>query len=184
MNILITAKEPQSVTVDISAIKGFIKPIAGALDKRFGASVQVGDVPDSLVLIQKGEIPSIYGWAVVLLWVGPILGLIGIAILAGLIWRAASEDRPAVLRVAGSVLAIGSVVFVVLVRGMKAPILASVTSGNGKIIVGDIFDAFSAGLTAQTWLLAIIGLILIGAGYVLPRAWWKQPTPEKLREAA
>lgn len=184
LNIMLTAKTPQSVVVDISGLKTFIKPIAGALDKQLGQTIPVADLPDSLVLIAKGEIPSIYSWAVVLLWVGPILGLLGLAIIIGLIRRSGNEQRPETLKTIGSILAVGSLVFIVLIKVLKAPILASVSSSNAKIVVGDLFDAFAGALTRQTWLPAIAGLVLIGVGYLITRVKTETTAAQKLKEAA
>lgn len=184
-NILLTAKQPQAVIIDVSGIKGFLKPIAGALDGRFRKQIIAGDLPDSITLIKKGEIPSTYGWASIVLWVGPILGLIGLAFLFGLVWSATAETRPQTLKAIGATLAIGSLVFMILIRIMRAPVVAAVQSSNGKIIVGNLFDAFSGRLTSQTWLLAVTGLAVVGTGYLLARVRQTEPPAERgMKEAA
>ncbi len=180
-NILITAPEPQEVKFDISGVKAFIKPIASALNKETGRTIASTKIPNSIVLIKKGEVPSIYSWGVVLLWLGPILGLIGLGIIVGLIWRAGFDRRPSVLRVTGLTLAIGSLIFIILIRTLKAPMLASIVSANVRVIADSIFDAFAGQLTGQTWWLVIAGVAIAAIGYLLPRARETEPA-RKMRD--
>lgn len=179
-NILITSPNPQAVAIDISSVRGFIKPIASVVNKNLGGSISAANVPKEIVLIKQGEVPSIYSWGVVLLWLGPILGLIGLGILIGLIWRAGDAARTSVLKTTGATLSIGSVIFIILVATLKAPILASIVSANVRVIADNIFDAFAGKLMGQTWILFVAGLFLVAAGYLLPRVR-KMPATQKIR---
>jgi hypothetical protein len=180
VNVLITSPNPQGVSIDISSFRGLIKPVASALNKNVGSSIVSTKVPKEIVLLQKGDIPSIYSWGVVLLWLGPILGLIGLGILVGLIWTAGESARSYVLKATGFTLAVGSLVFMFLVGILKAPMLASIVSANVRIVADNIFDAFAGKLIGQSWVVFFAGVILAVAGYYLPRVR-KTQTAQKIR---
>ncbi|MDP1809198.1 MAG: hypothetical protein Q8L35_06650 [Actinomycetota bacterium] len=180
-NVLLTAPKPQGVKIDISGFKAFIQPMAGVLDKQFGTHLSATPLPNSIDVIKKGDVPSLYRPGTVLLWLGPILGLIGLATIVTLVWRAGVAGRASVLRLSGSVLSIGSLVFIILVRSAKAPVLAAIVSSNVRLIAGSLFDAFAGLLTNQTWGFFFLGLLMVGAGYLLPRAR-QLPVAQKIRD--
>lgn len=167
-NDLITAKEPKAVVIDTSGIVNFIKPIASAVNQRLGTQIPT-DLPTSIVLVKKGQIPTIYSWGMVLLWVGPVVGLIGLGIIVGMIWVSHASKRRSVLKIIGATLALGGVIFIILVSMFQSPILASIDSENVRTIVSNIYSAFAGRLMAQTWLLVFIGVLFVVVGYTLPR---------------
>ncbi len=184
VNILLTSKRPMGIEFDISPIKGFVKPITSVLEKRFGLAESQQKLPNTITLVKKGEFPSIYSWAIVLLWIGPIVGLIGLGTIIGLIWKSTHEQRPSVLKVIGASMTIGAFLFIVLTTLLKAPILASISSSNAQIIAENLFDAFAGKLTAQTWILTVAGLLLVGAGYLIPEAEGYYKKSRSLKSAA
>lgn len=168
LNDLLTAKNPQGVSVDLSGADRFLGPVAVALGRELQVEVP-RQLPDRLVIVEKGEIPSIYGWGSMMLWLGPVLGLIGIAILAGLALAARGGERLPVAKTEGLALTIGSAVFILLVLIMRAPVLADVSNQNMRVIVGSVFDAFARTLVLQTLLLAVIGLVPVVVDFIVAR---------------
>lgn len=168
-----TSPDPQAVGLDISSVTGPVKSVAKeipGLDSEVKKAVRA--VPDKVVLIEKGEVPSIYMFGTVFIWLGPIAGLAAIGILIWIIWAAGIGRRSYALRTAGVSLAIASLIGILLVKVFAGPVMAGI-SGNLEIIVESIYDSFSAGLVSQTWWLLISGVImaLIGLGLDLMSSW-------------
>lgn len=168
-NVLLTSKTPQEVVIDTTGVKTFIKPLANAINEQSGGQISDANLPDEVVLVQKGEIPSIYSWGVVMIWLGPILGFIGIGIFVALIWAAGAQYRQRSLKITGISLIVSSLLFIILVGSTKSSILASVTNSNAKVIADNLFSAYTNSLTNRTWILAIIGGALTVTGYFLPQ---------------
>ena len=181
----ITADEPTAIRLDTRDIKAEAKPLVNTINAQLNTNVQVTDLPDSFVLIKKGLIPSISSWGIVLLWLGPILGVIGAVIVVAMLLLATAETRPMVLKVLGLTLAVGSVLFIALIGLMRSPVVASVEGANAKVIAGNLFSTLTSSLASQTWVLAGIGLVLAAVGYLLPRlAVQPAPVAKQRRKAA
>jgi len=176
----ITADEPTAIRLDTRDIKAEAKPLVNTINAQLNTNVQVTDLPDSFVLIKKGLIPSISSWGIVLLWLGPILGVIGAVIVVAMLLLATAETRPMVLKVL-----VGSVLFIALIGLMRSPVVASVEGANAKVIAGNLFSTLTSSLASQTWVLAGIGLVLAAVGYLLPRlAVQPAPVAKQRRKAA
>ena len=180
-NILLTAKEPQGIAFDISSVDNLLKPVFRILRREFSRTISLKKLPKKIVLLKKGEVPSIYRWGIVWLWAGPVFGLMGLGLIIGLVWRAGAEGRPRVLRTTGVVLALASLIFIFLAKAIKAPVLASISGSNVRIIADNIFDVFAGRLTMQTWFLVLVGALMTAAGFFLPRAG-QTAAAKKLRE--
>ncbi len=168
-----TSSDPQAVGLDISSVTGPVKSVVKeipGLDSEVKKVVRA--VPDKVVLLKKGEVPSINTFGTVFIWLGPIAGLAAIGILIWIIWAAGIGRRSYALRTAGVSLAIASLIGILLVKVFRGPVMAGI-SGNLEIIVESIYDSFSAGLVSQTWWLLISGVIMavIGLGLDLMSSW-------------
>jgi len=172
----LTSPDPQAVALDISSVtdpvKAVVKEIPG-LDPKVKKAVR--DVPAEIVLLKKGEVPSIYTIGTIFMWLSPIAGLAGIGILIWIVWAAGTGRRPYALRTAGLSIAAVSLVGIVLIKAFRGPILAGI-SGNLEIIIESIYDSFTAGLVRQTWYLLFAGLLTAVIGLALDFiASWRAP---------
>ena len=163
----LTSPDPQAVALDISSVTGPAKAVVKAIPG-LDSSVKeaVRDVPNKIVLLEKGEVPSIYTIGTIFMWLGPIAGLAGIGILIWVIWAAGVGRRSYALRIAGLSVAGVSLIGIVLIKAFRAPILSGI-SGNLEIIIENIYDSFTAGLILQTWYLLFAGLIMAVIGLAI-----------------
>jgi hypothetical protein len=162
----LTAKQPQPVQIDISAVTGPAKAVVNnvpGIDPQIKKAVK--SLPNAVVLVKKGDIPSIYSVGTFFLWFGPLAGLIGLGLFVIVIWLA-REKRSSAIKTVGASLGIGAAVFLILIQAYRAPVLSSF-SGNIRIIFEHLYDAFTAGLSNQTWAIFVIGLVAFLLGYGL-----------------
>ena len=176
-----TAQQPTAVKFDLRSTVRQLQPFVATINREFDVHISTSELPKTIVVVKKGELPSIYGWGVPLLWFGPLLGVFGLALIIGAVWFAGSA-RALVLRVNGVVLTIFALVFLALVRFAASPLSAMVQTENARVITLKLFDAFSAQLTAQTWILVGTGALLAAAGFLLPRLAGAPPAEEAKSE--
>lgn len=168
VNESLTAQNPKAVKLNVEKIIDRTQPFIDAINQEFDVNITTDEVPKSIVVIKKGEIPSIYGWGVPLLWLGPILGVFGLALIIGSIVFA-GQSRAMVLRINGIVLAISALLFLLLTRFAATPLSILAQDEKVRVIALKLFDAFSAKLSAQTWLLFGVGILLTIGGFILSR---------------
>lgn len=145
----ITSKNPQPIELNLSGLKdtlGQILAVVGKITDKTPEEqrIQVGDIPDKIVLVDTAKLPNIYTTGMVLLWVGPLFLLVALVLLALPIyrhWRSPDELTP-VLFVQGAVLCIGGLFALLIGPLFKPPILANVPGENGRVIVENLYLAF------------------------------------------
>lgn len=176
-----TAQNPRAVRLDLRSTVKQLQPFVATINREFDVNISTSELPKTIVVVKKGELPSIYGWGVPLLWFGPLLGIFGLALIVGAVWFA-GPARAMVLRVNGTVLTIFALVFLGLVRFAATPLSAMAQSENARIVTLKLFDAFSAQLATQTWILAGAGAVLAAVGFLLPRFAGAPPVEEAKSE--
>ncbi len=168
IQVSLTSSEPKAVAIDISGITQPAKGVAALipnLDPEVKTAIR--ELPNSIELIEKGTIPSIYTPGIIFLWLGRVGGVAALVIVAGLIWAAIVNKRSQILKILGTSISVGAVIFLVLIWSFRAPIIGSVGSGNIQVIIGSIYEAFINILVGQTSAILVGGLIVIAGGYLL-----------------
>ncbi len=160
--------KPQEISIDIAAIVEFIKPIATAVNERLGTQIDAANIPDTIVIAEKGDIPSIYTFGVVMLWVGLFSTIIGLGLIIWLIWVNHGDKRRYVLKTIGFTLIVGAAIVLIVLEAIAATILSPIDDENLQIVASNIYDVFVGVLKWQNWILIIIGIVLIVVGQYLP----------------
>lgn len=190
IQVALTSSEPQAVAIDISGITGPLKTAVGFIPN-LSSEVEnaVKDLPSSIVLIEKGGIPSIFTIGLILMWLGRLTGVAALVIFIVMVWKAIVNRQSQILRTLGIYISIGAAIFLVLVWAFSSPLLSTIGSGNIRVIVSNIFEAFIRILINQTWAILVVGLFIIGASYLL--RFWREDADveaktdkEEFKEAA
>jgi len=173
IQVALTSSEPQAVAIDISGITGPLKTAAGFIPN-LNSDVEnaIKDLPASIELIEKGGIPSIFTIGLILMWIGRLTGVTALVIFGVMVWKAIAKRQSQILRTLGIYISIGAAIFLVLIWAISSPLLATIGSGNIRVIVTNIFEAFLRILVNQTWVILVGGLVLIGASYLL--GYWRE----------
>ena len=160
--------KPQAITIDTSGIVEFVKPLATAINERLGTQINAANIPDTVVIAEKGDIPSIYIFGVVMLWVGLFSTIIGLGLIIWLIWVNRGDRRRYVLKTIGFSLIVGAAIVLIVLQAIGATVLSPIDNENLEIVASNIFDVFVGVLKWQNWILIIIGIVLIAVGQYLP----------------
>ncbi len=191
IQVALTSSEPQAVAIDISGITGPLKTAVGFIPN-LSSEVEnaVKDLPASIDLIEKGGIPSIFSIGLIMMWLGRLTGISALVIFGIMVWKAIANRQSQILRTLGIYVSVGAAVFLVLIWAFSSPILSTIGSGNIRVIVSSIFEAFIGILINQTWAIFAGGLVIIGTSYLL-RLWREDAAlevtkdkEEEIKEAA
>ncbi|HDZ86093.1 MAG TPA: hypothetical protein ENH57_00190 [Actinobacteria bacterium] len=160
--------KPQAITIDISSIVEFVKPLATAINERLGTQINAANIPDTIVIAEKGDIPSIYTFGVVMLWLGLFSTIIGLGLIIWLIWVNRGDKRRYVFKTIGFSLIVGAAIVLIVLQAIAATILSPIDDENLEIVASNIYDVFVGVFKWQNWILIIIGIVLIFVGQYLP----------------
>lgn len=160
---IITSPKREEIAIDTTVIKGFLEPLAEVVSPDDPDALKVEDVPDKIVLIQEGGVPSISTFGDIVFWVAPVTLIFSILIFAYVLY--ASVDRRWALRVSGYALIISSVIVSVLPYLFTPAIFASATNENMKIILTNIYFAFLSKFVLQHFFIIVVAVIMLVLGY-------------------
>jgi len=159
IHLAITNENPQNIEFDLTGIKSVIDKLITLIGKDDTATA-VNKIPDKIVILDVSNIPKLYIYGTVFLWIAPI-ALIGAAIML---------VRPHVIRrrLDAKILSfqgfavIGTSVMALLVGPLfRPPLLAQIPSSDLQIVVANVYNAFISNFNAQTMWLFDFGLALL-----------------------
>ena len=169
--------ETKAIAIDITGIKNFISRLSQLVESATGEERQAVNIPDQIVLVREGEVPSIAPFGMTLLALGPISIIAGIALAAWLIWR--TLDKVSVLKVLGGSLAVWSVVTILFTQWYKPLLVSSVGNPYARTIADQILGEFLKSLTNQNLLLLLFGLLLFVGGFVYNKYFFEKRVSSK-----
>jgi hypothetical protein len=182
--IIITSKNPQNVSFDLSSIKQTLSQVLTVAGNLTGkntenAQVRVEDVPDTITIINVDNLPNIYMLGVVLLWVAPIATLIAAGLLAYLVYRArySRHVSAVVLAVEGGILFLAGLFALALGPIFKPPLLANVPSENMRVVVENIYQVFIDKFNQQASIIFVLAILLAIAAAVV---FWAKPIAARI----
>lgn len=162
MQVYVTSNNQQDVDIDLSGLKSILTRVVELSGSEQAEKIDPDKIPDKIVLIEEENVPDIYMYGVILSWIAPL----GLLLAIGLIATAYITDRKRY----SSTMIVHSVVFVsagllsLLVGPLfKPPVLEPFSNPNGRIVIGNLYDAFIATFNAQTVWLIYLGLLVFVA---------------------
>lgn len=160
LHLAITSENPKNIEYDLTGIKSVVDKIITLIGEE-GSTGAVSQLPDKIVILDVSNLPKLYMYGTVFLWLAPI-ALIGAVILLA---------RPHVIRrqldvrilIFQGFAVIGTSVMALLVGPLFRPtLLAQVPSTDLRVVVDNIYGAFISNFDAQTMWLFNLGLIILG----------------------
>lgn len=163
----ITTAHPKSITFNLSQIKTVIQTVSQILpssNKTPSESAQ--NIPDEITIIDKNSIPSLNKFVVAMAAIAPLSLLASFGAAVGYIIR----NRKAwklVFAPLGISIMIASIAGLLIGPIFKPPLIATVSSFNARIIVGNVFDGFMQPFKQQQIQLLYIGAALLAGGIII-----------------
>lgn len=159
IHLAITSENPKNIEYDLTGIKSVIDKIITLIGKD-DAESRVNKIPDKIVILDVSNLPKLYMYGTVFLWVAPI-ALIGAAILLVRPHVIRRRLDAKILTFQGFVI-IGTSVMALLVGPLfQPPLLAQIPSTDLRVVVENVYDAFIDNFNAQTMWLFDLGLVVL-----------------------
>jgi energy-converting hydrogenase Eha subunit E len=169
-----TSSNQEDVVIELGTVKDILTQIT-AISESLGreATIDPENIPESIVLINEENVPDLYSYGVVLLWVAPIT-LTSALLLLAYPYIKKRGDSKRILFTQGIIIMLTSFIGFLVGPLFRPPVLAQISVEN-RTVVGDLFDAFIATYNSQTALLALVGLSAV----VISSAWIGYPHIKK-----
>lgn len=160
LQVVLTSNNQESIVIDLSGPKMVLSRIIDAVGEHRQVKVNPENIPNEIVLLDAAKIPDFYKYGVFFLWLGPI-ALIGAAVLTAVPYFKLQQNYKFIMLAQGGALLIVSLLALLVGPLFRPPLLANLTREEGRIVVGNLFDAFMATFNAQTTSLIIAGLVVV-----------------------
>lgn len=159
VQILVTSKQPESITYDLTGIKTTVTKLLTIANKD-QAVEKVSELPDTLTVFDASKVPSIYQYGVAMTLIAPFAFLLALALLiVPHVKKQLTTEK--LLLVQGGIIAGAGVMALLLGPIFRPPVLAQVSNANLRVVVENFYNAFINSFNAQTMYLIYLGLILM-----------------------
>lgn len=162
MQVYVTSNNQQDVDIDLSGLKSILTRVVELSGSEQAEKIDPDRIPEKIVLIEEENVPDIYMYGVILSWVAPL----GLLLALGLIAAAYFADRKrysSIMIVHGVTLVSAGLLSLLIGPLFKPPVLEPFSNPNGRIVIGNLYDAFIATFNAQTVWLIYLGLLVFVA---------------------
>ena len=160
LNIVLTSKEKEAITLDLSGLKSTLTRLVGITGDRGADRINPEAVPDTIMLFDTARLPDLYGYATVMLFLSPLAFLIALLLLAWPLVRHRA-DWQRIVRIQGTIILAGGLL-AQLIGPIFRPITLSVTTEPAqRVVLANVYDAFIATFSAQTVAIGVIGFVML-----------------------
>ncbi len=166
-----TSSNQETVSVDLAGVKDIITRITN-ISANLGneVTIETENIPDQIILLNADNVPDFYRIGIIFLWLAPLAFIAALALLA-YPYIKRLNDRKRIVAVQGSIITVFGLIGLLVGPLFKPPVLSSINSPNGRVIVGNLYDAFIATFNSQTILLALLGVLMV----LISTAWIGYP---------
>lgn len=168
IHIRFISKNTDAITINISGTEDFIEKATSLVDSEKIQENRKFEIPKEIVLVGEGEIPSIYGWGIVLLWSGMLGGLIGLGILIIMLWNTSEKGRISILKIFGSTLVLGSLIMLISVYNFQPSLTTQIENPSTRVILLGLYNSSVEQLIVQTKLMILLGILIVAVGFMFP----------------
>ena len=158
----LTTENPQPIAIDLTAIKVPLERITEIIESR-GNDVRVNpaNIPDRIVLFDPAGLPNIYGYSVLLLWLGPLFWL-GFVILAALYIYLGRDTFAKRIYMLGGTIIIASCIGLLVGPLLQPPIVAQVQMPGLRPVADQLIASLLQSFNAQnTAVIVATAIVLI-----------------------
>lgn len=176
LNVVVTSSSRDPVVIDLSGVKNILTQLVD-VSASLGREPQVdpSTIPNEITVLERNALPNFYKWGVAFLWIAPIAFVGALAALAYPYFKHREFTRIIIVMQGACITAVG--LFALLVGPLfRPPLLSNLKTSSGRVVVGNLYDAFIATFNAQTRILIGVGVAMMAVGgliyaYGFYRTW-------------
>ena len=166
--LYLTSAKQKPIEISLSEIKPVIvtlSTVLNSVDKTSNVSIDASTIPDKIVLLEPGTIPSLYRYSVILSWMVPFAAIIVIGLFALIVRLRKLGIRQGIKR-AGILLLSSSVIGMIIGPIFKPPAVSMLQSASLRTLTSNLYDAFWGPFFTQMTYMFILGFILIAVSFI------------------
>lgn len=155
---MVTSENSESITLELAGIKSVMNKLYDvSTDLGREPKVDPAKIPEQVVIVDANKLPNFYKESVILLWLAPI-ALIGALIALAYPYFKQPRKYQSILAIQGAFVTTAALLSLSVGPLFRPPVLNNIQTESGRIVVGNLFDAFIATFNSQTMYLFILGL--------------------------
>lgn len=181
VHTLLTSPEPQGVSIDLSGLKANVELLSTVLSAVTEAGIPELEIPDEIVIIEKGSVPSVYRPTIGFVSFGPFALLLAIIITVLMVIAVEAKERARVIEILGITIALGGIVFSGLIPSFQPMVITQFASPNTRFIAQEVYNIFSQDLIIRTSYVILVGVVIFIIGLVYGNIELKKNGTYKLR---
>ena len=166
--LYLTSAKQKPIEISLSEIKPVIvtlSTVLNSVDKTSNVSIDSSTIPDKIVLLEPGTIPSLYRYSVILSWMVPFSAIIVLGLFALIVRLRKLSIRQGIKR-AGILLLSSSVIGMIVGPIFKPPAVSMLQSASLRTLTSNLYDAFWGPFFTQMTYMFILGFILIAVSFI------------------
>ncbi len=166
--LYLTSAKQKPIEISLSEIKPIIvtlSTVLNSVDKTSNVSIDSSTIPDKVVLLEPGTIPSLYRYSVILSWMVPFSAIIVLGLFALIVRLRKLSIRQGIKR-AGILLLSSSVIGMIVGPIFKPPAVSMLQSASLRTLTSNLYDAFWGPFFTQMTYMFILGFILIAVSFI------------------
>jgi len=166
--LYLTSAKQKPIEISLSEIKPVIvtlSTVLNSVDKTSNVSIDASTIPDKIVLLEPGTIPSLYRYSVILSWMVPFAAILVIGLFALIVRLRKLSIRQGIKR-AGILLLSSSVIGMIVGPIFKPPAVSMLQSASLRTLTSNLYDAFWGPFFTQMTYMFILGFILIAVSFI------------------
>lgn len=166
LQIYVTSSNQKDVDIDLSGLKDTLTRVAEIRGGDQPSRINPDKIPSKIVLIESKNVPNLYNYGVILTWVA-----VGGFVIAGLLLaKPYMSDRSkylSIMIVQGASFILVGLVSLLIGPIFRPSVLEPFQNPNGRVVVGNLYNAFIATFNSQTMIFIWLGIGLIALSIVI-----------------
>lgn len=166
LQIYVTSSNQKDVDIDLSGLKDTLTRVAEIRGGDQPSRINPDKIPSKIVLIESKNVPNLYNYGVTLTWVA-----VGGFVIAGLLLaKPYISDRSkylSIMIVQGASFVLVGLVSLLIGPIFRPSVLEPFQNPNGRVVVGNLYNAFIATFNSQTMIFIWLGIGLIALSVVI-----------------
>lgn len=156
------------LSIDITTIKSFALPLLERLTPQLANNLNARQIPNTIVIIQQRDVPTIQPYVMPILWGGWISLMVMIVLLCVYFYKSSNISQS--LKILGGWLVVTFVFITIAIVTIQPVLSASVTDPNLHTVAEKIIEVFTTSLLQQMRTIIGFGLIIFAVGFIYPYA--------------
>lgn len=160
LQILLTSPQRQPIVVNLEGVKSTVQQLINLSGRGDEAKVDVDKVPNEITLLDPSNLPNFNQYIVTLSWLSPLAGLLAIGLLA---WpyMADSKRYREIMAIQGGALILTGLLGLLIGPLFRPLVLSDITNPNLRIVVTNLYNAFTATFNSQTMYIIWAGVLAV-----------------------